>query len=154
MPTYASRATLPETDPCPVPEDMLGRLYRSGHEDLAEIVSTLPEIQRARLAVFCYGRAHLSDMGRVIASTCNQQVLVDVADQLGSVLYAQSRHLPAAVAAAVPWAHRKVTLAARSAPAPLPQGFDELQDNEPEIQREERSEIGAMPIEELALISA
>ena len=132
MPAYASRHNVPEPDPCPVSEDMLGRLYRSGHDDLAGIVSTLPEIQRARLAVFCYGRAHLSDMGRVIASTCDHQVLVDVADQLGSVLYAQSRHLPAAAAAAVPWAHRKVTLASRHAPAALPQGFDELQDNEPE----------------------
>ena len=117
---------------------MLGRLYRSGHEDLAGIVSTLPEIQRARLAVFCYGRAHLSDMGRVIASTCDQQVLVDVADQLGSVLYAQSRHLPAAAAAAVPWAHRKVTLASRHAPAALPQGFDDIQDAEIDAQQDNK----------------
>jgi hypothetical protein len=87
-----SRPALPpHEEVCPVPEQTLGRLYSSPNRDLADILGTLPGLQRARLAVFCHARAHLRDMGLAIAATCDEADLVHVAGQLGLVLHTRSR---------------------------------------------------------------
>ena len=86
------RTALPlQDEACPVPEHTLGRLYSSPKRDLADILATLPGLQRARLAVFCHARAHLRDMGLAIAATCDEADLTHAAGQLGVVLYAESR---------------------------------------------------------------
>jgi hypothetical protein len=46
------------------------------------------------LALFCYGRAHLRELGLAVAACCDQQSLVQVAGRLGHVLHAQSRQRP------------------------------------------------------------
>jgi hypothetical protein len=87
-----------EQEACPVPEMTLGSLYAAPKRDLAGILSKIPGLQRARLAVFCNARAHLREMGLAIAATCEKGDLVEVAGPLGSILHAQSReqaeHLP------------------------------------------------------------
>ena len=80
-----------QEEACPVPDHTLGQLYSSPKRDLADIVATLPGLQRARLAMFCHARAHLRDMGLAIAATCEEADLVHVAGQLGTVLHSQSR---------------------------------------------------------------
>lgn len=95
---------------CPVPDEVLGRLYHSPQHNLVEIISTIPALQRARLAVFCYGRAHLNEMGRTIAAMCDRETLVEVADKLGAVVFATSREQLTAPTPRMPY--RKITLAA------------------------------------------
>src|ERR1700738_3148945 len=46
-------------DDCPVPEEVIGLLYRSSHNRVYELISGLSAPHRASLATFCYGRAHL-----------------------------------------------------------------------------------------------
>jgi hypothetical protein len=80
-----------QPESCPVPDQTLGKLYASPKRDLAEILATLPELQRARLALFCHARAHLREMGLAIAATCDEGDLVEVAGRLGAVIFRQSR---------------------------------------------------------------
>jgi hypothetical protein len=44
-------------------------------EEKLQSVSKLPEINRARLAEFCYRRVHLRELGLRIAATCRLQTL-------------------------------------------------------------------------------
>ena len=76
---------------CPVPDDLLGRLYKGGRPQAVEIVSTLPEVQRARLAEFCYARTHLRELGLSIATTCSEDALVAAAGTLGGFLHKQAQ---------------------------------------------------------------
>ena len=50
-------------DDCPVPEEVIGLLYRSSHNRIHELISGLSAPHRASLATFCYGRAHLHESG-------------------------------------------------------------------------------------------
>jgi hypothetical protein len=51
----------------------------------------MPGLQRARLALFCYRRAHLHEMGISIAATCSEADLLHEAGPVGAMLFAQSR---------------------------------------------------------------
>ncbi len=59
----------------PVGDAVLSRLYRGDVDEIAGIVSALPQDVRARLAAFCYGRTHLRTIGREIAAHCDEQSL-------------------------------------------------------------------------------
>lgn len=76
---------------CPVPLDLLGSLYRSDAARIDDIVRPLTAIQRAELAVYCYGRAHFRELGLIIASRSDAATLGKVAGVLGQTLAAQSR---------------------------------------------------------------
>ena len=93
------RSTLNE-EPCPVPVQVFGKLHKSSPPDAAEIAKTLPESQRARLAVFCYHRQHLRNLAFAIASTCERDSLIKAAGTAGEVIFKQSRDLNQALAAA------------------------------------------------------
>jgi hypothetical protein len=41
---------------CPVPESVLGQLYRANPHGLDELIATVPPQTRAMLAVYCYRR--------------------------------------------------------------------------------------------------
>jgi hypothetical protein len=80
-----------EADPtCPVSLDVLGELYRADAETLAERLLTFSEEQRARLALYCYGKAHMRDMALTVAATCDPAKLEEVAGPVGRVIAAQS----------------------------------------------------------------
>ena len=89
------RLTTDRDDPCPVPDEILGRLYRGHAHNLSDILATLPVNQRVNLAVFCYGRAHLRDIGIAVAATCEHEPLVRIAGRIGEVLFDLSRDKPA-----------------------------------------------------------
>jgi hypothetical protein len=80
-----------QPESCPVPDHTLGRLYAAPKRDLPEILATLPELQRARLALFCHARTHLREMALAIAATCDEGDLVEVAGRLGAAIFRQSR---------------------------------------------------------------
>ena len=71
----------------------LERLYGAATQSAAEIVADLTASERARLAVFCYGRAHLNEIGLAIAATCELEQLLGAATSAtaGRAIFAQSR---------------------------------------------------------------
>lgn len=76
---------------CPVPEDVLGEFQGSETPDAVEVAKSLPEVQRAQLAVFCYRKRHLHALGLFIASTCELNALLKAAGPGGEVIFKQSR---------------------------------------------------------------
>lgn len=88
----------------------LDRLYGAATHSIAEIVADLTPSERARLAVFCYGRAHLNLIGLVIAATCGLEQLVAAAHSptAGRTIFAQS-HDPA-LTAAKPLPSRRIAI--------------------------------------------
>jgi hypothetical protein len=77
-----------------VPDELIGRLYRSPRHGINELVSGLSTSRRGSLAAFCYSRAHLHDIGLAIAATCDLETLVAAGGRAGNFLFEQSRELP------------------------------------------------------------
>lgn len=76
---------------CPVSLDLLGQLYKADEHGRSEILVALSEAQRARLALFCYNRAHFRELAVAIAATCDPEMLVALAGTVGEVLSVQCR---------------------------------------------------------------
>ena len=87
---HAKIAILNE-DSCPISEELWKQVHKATPPDAAEIAKSLPEPQRARLATFCYNKRHLYALGLMIASTCDQQSLVEANSVAGDTIYRQSR---------------------------------------------------------------
>jgi hypothetical protein len=83
-----------EEEICPVSDDLLGVLYRSDRQGIAELVATVAPNTRVLLALFCYPRSHLHAIGLAIAATCEEDDLVRCGGRIGAVLYARSREAP------------------------------------------------------------
>lgn len=81
----------PNEAQCPVPLELLALLLRVSDEQAGETINSLPERQRAELAVFCYGRNHLRDLGLKIAALCSEAVMTRVAGSIGSMIVHQAR---------------------------------------------------------------
>ena len=75
----------------------LDRLYGAAMNQVGDIVANLEESERAKLAVFCYGRVHLNMIGLAVAAHCSLDHLVAASGSsvAGRTLHAQSRELPA-----------------------------------------------------------
>jgi hypothetical protein len=106
---------LARQDGAAVSDELIGRLYASRQQELTHMVADLPPDQRANLALFCYRRAHLREIGLAIAATCDQWSLVNVAGKAGDVLYAHSRTQPEVIEPVLPYGRRKITLASLAA---------------------------------------
>jgi hypothetical protein len=96
----------PQEEACPVDDSLLGDLYRASPQSLHTLVETVPPNVRARLAVYCYHRAHLSGLALAVASTCERGDLVSAGGEVGAVIFAQSRKAPETVQEK----RRKITL--------------------------------------------
>ncbi len=107
----------------PVSEELLGSLYRSQGQGIAEVVAAYPALQRARVAMFCYGRAHLREIGLAVAATCDEASLISVGGKAGEVLFALSRERPEELKSVVS-GRRKITLAS-AAPQSELRPFDQ-----------------------------
>src|SRR4051812_2750699 len=99
-------SAIPQEEVCPVPESLLGDLYRASPEGLHVLVEKVPAQVRAMLAVYCARRAHLATLGLAIASTCERNELIKSGGQLGAAIFLQSRETPQVV----PGERRKITL--------------------------------------------
>jgi hypothetical protein len=99
-------------DACPVPEELIGRLYGCPIHRIDGLVSTLPPDSRGSLAAFCYNRAHLRNIGLAIAATCDLETLIDAGGRAGNSLFAASRERPAEPPRTFSWSRRsRITLA-------------------------------------------
>ncbi len=96
-----------------ISDELIGRLYRSSEEAVLEIAASISPRDRARLAVFCYGKAHLHGIGLTLASTCELAALTQVmGNAVGQVIFNQSHARTAAVERAAPTRRpSKITLA-------------------------------------------
>jgi len=113
MPMFA------DSDDCPVTDELIGRLYRSSQHEIHDVVAALPMSRRAKLAAFCYCRAHLRDIGMAIAATCDLETLMTAGGRAGNFLYEQSRELPTEERPRSVSRHAKVTLAPLNSSQPL-----------------------------------
>jgi len=84
-----------EDEPCPVPDEILGKMYRSSAHGLNELIARVSPTARVLLAVYCYRRAHLASIGLAIAATCDKDDLADWGGNAGAVLFERSREAPA-----------------------------------------------------------
>jgi len=80
-----------QEEACPVPESLLGDLYRTHPQGLRELVKSIPPFTRALLAVYCRGHAQLQSMALTIASTCEKDDLINAGGDQGAALYEQTR---------------------------------------------------------------
>lgn len=105
-----------ENEACPVPEELIGRLYTLPIAKIDSVVSRLPAGPRGSLATFCYGRAHLRDIGLAIAATCDLETLVDAGGRAGTSLFEASRERPLEPKQPFSWARRhQISLATTGA---------------------------------------
>ena len=106
----ATRPHIPQEDPCPVPEQVLGQLYRGSSHGLHELISAVPASARAMLALYCYRRAHLQSIGLAIAASCEEYDLEECGGNAGKVLFEKSRKAPDESPSSHNLDRRKVTL--------------------------------------------
>ena len=107
-----------EDEPCPVPDEILGEMYRASAHGLDELIATVSPTARALLAVYCYRRAHLASIGLAIAATCDRDDLTDWGGNAGVVLFERSREAPPlSPSSAYATGRRKITLATGLMPA-------------------------------------
>jgi hypothetical protein len=75
-----------------IPAELVGRLHRAPADQLLELVLAFGARDRARLAMHCYRKTHLRQVGLKIASTCDLNSLVrEWGSALGRTIYARSR---------------------------------------------------------------
>ena len=94
-----------------VSAELIGRLYASHQHGFAELVEPLSQEQRAAVALFCYGRAHLREIGIAVAAMCDEWSLTNAGGKLGEAIFAQSRLQPKSAQRPLPIGRRKITLA-------------------------------------------
>lgn len=117
-----------------VNEELIGKLYAAHQQGVAGVIETLSPAERAEVAVFCYQRAHLREVGLAVAATCDQWSLVNAAGRAGEAIYASSR-THKALERVAPVGRRKVTLATLIPSPPLADLDDDIEDapeHEPE----------------------
>ena len=103
-----------EDEPCPIPDEMLGEMYRASAHGLNELITTVSPKARVLLALYCYRRAHLASIGLMIAATCEEDDLTQLGGNAGTVLFELSRKAPQSLPTDVRANGRsKITLAAK-----------------------------------------
>ena len=92
---------------------LIGDLYNSPSQDIAALLSEFSPLECGELAIFCYGRAHLRDVGLAIAATCDLDSLIAPGGEAaGQFLFALSREAPQIVEQLFPGHRRpKISLA-------------------------------------------
>jgi hypothetical protein len=110
-----------EEEPCPVPDETLGQMYRASAHGLNELIATVSPTARTLLAVYCYRRAHLASIGLAIAATCEKDDLTALGGNTGADLFERSREAPQSSSADTRAnGRRKITLSTGSLRQPSP----------------------------------
>ncbi len=121
-----------EDESCPVPERVLGEMYRANSHGLNELIATVPPSVRGMLAMYCYRRAHLASIGLAIAATCDEDDLTLHGGNAGAVLFAKSREAPEAPRLAPNLAgRRRITLASGTLRNMVPAEVEDLTEAQP-----------------------
>jgi hypothetical protein len=109
------KPSIAEGDANVLSDDLVGWLYRADEDSVVELMSRLSPQQRADVAVFCYQKAHLHQIGLAIAATCDPGALIQALGTVrGRILFAQSRESRPQSDRRPPGQRRKITLATRA----------------------------------------
>ena len=100
--------------------EALACLYQAAAHGVGDAVASLSASERAKLAVYCYGRAHLNAIGLAIAAQCDLEQLIGASGSttVGEALFAQSRDASALVGKPSHGRRAVITLA-KSVPTPM-----------------------------------
>jgi len=86
------------TAPQSVLDSLIGRLYEAPLHGIHPLVSGLSPRDCGELALYCYGRAHLRDIGLAIAASCDRDSLIAPGSAAaGNSLFELSREAPQVV---------------------------------------------------------
>ncbi len=85
------KSTLDSRSAPPVSEQEVLQQILSGPSDAVAIGEGLPEMQRARIAQFCYNRVHMRELGLRLAASCSLMSLKAAFGRGGEVVFKQSR---------------------------------------------------------------
>ena len=88
LPEKKTTDTLPEQ---PLSEADILQQIVNGPSDAVAIGESLPMLQRARVAQFCYNRVHMRELGLRLAATCDLMSLKAAFGRAGEVVFKQSR---------------------------------------------------------------
>lgn len=83
-----------QEEACPVPEQLIGQLYRAKAHGVHELLANIPSKTRAMLALYCYRRTHLQSVGLAVAASCGERDIEECGGHAGRVLFAKSRQAP------------------------------------------------------------
>jgi hypothetical protein len=115
-----ARAPSALDDDALVPEELIARLLQASESAILDLSQEFEPTDRANLAMFCYRKAHLRQIGLSIAATCELSTLVQAwGTGLGRALFTQSRDRTAAPEGVSSHRRPKITLA-RLVGAPMP----------------------------------
>ena len=88
----ANKKMVVETNDTPeVSEQDVLQQILAGPSDAVAIGEALPEMQRARIAQFCYNRVHMRELGLRLAASCSLMSLKAAFGRGGEVVFKQSR---------------------------------------------------------------
>jgi hypothetical protein len=104
------RPQIPQEETCPVPENLLGMLYRANSHGLDSLIGTVPARTRAMLALYCHRRAHLQSIGLAVAASCELHDLEEIGGHAGRALFKKAREMPEEVQATHYVGRKKVSL--------------------------------------------
>jgi hypothetical protein len=121
-------------DCCPVRDELLGEMYRASESGLPTLVESVSPHVRARLALFCYRRSHLSSLALAIAASCSERDLVQFGGRVGSALFALSRETASRAAPPCASGRKAITLSTKPLSNFTP-FEDELDEDFPEALR-------------------
>jgi len=112
---------------CPVPDELLGEMYRASEQGLPRLVESVSPHARAMLALFCYRRSHLYSLALAIATSCSERDLIQFGGRVGATLFALSRQASATRAPASTGGRKPITLSTKplSRLAPIDDELDE-----------------------------
>lgn len=120
---------LAQEESCPVPEEVLGQLYRASAHGLDQLIATVPGETRAMLALYCFRRGHLSSIGLAIAASCTEQDLAVAGGRAGVALYDMARERPTETQAeGQPTGRKKITM-----PSGTLRDMSHLRDIDPDL---------------------
>ena len=104
------RPQIPQEEACPVPENLLGMLYRANSHGLDSLIATVPARTRAMLALYCHRRAHLQSIGLAVAASCELHDLEEIGGHAGRALFEKAREVPEEVRTTHYVGRKKVSL--------------------------------------------
>jgi hypothetical protein len=86
----------------PITDELFADVVSLDQARLFALIAKMPRERRALLAMYCYRRSHISEIGLAIAATCGRA---------GADLFCKSRERPRPAANAAPTTYRrKITL--------------------------------------------
>ena len=68
---------------------LFGKICRATPQEARALSTMLTLSERAEMALFCYGRSHLREQGRSIATACTPESLIRAGGQAGEALLLQ-----------------------------------------------------------------